>query len=939
MTMNTRSSEIHLNNTSGENLLIVIDGHALIHRSFHAIQQPLTVSSSGEDVRAVYGFINAFIRSLSDWNPSHIVITFDLPSPTFRHEMFDEYKAHRPPTPPELRGQFDRVRQLMSTFKVPIFELKGFEADDLIGTISKQAEELGINTLILTGDSDTLQLVTNKVRVLMSSSVQNRSLYDIQAVRERFGGLGPEFVAEIKALQGDSSDNIPGVPRIGVKTAIKLLTDYGSLEGIYDNLETVKPPGAKKALEENRDLAFRSKILTTIVKEAPIKLDLDSASFGDYNREEVIDFLRELEFLSVIPRLPGTLPPDSDTSVDLGPGQMSLFQQPTTEATKFELATTNENLQRLITEINSVSGFSFDTETTSTDQITCQLVGISFSTEHGTNWYLPIGHNESGQLPKEAVLNSLRPVFEDPNIPVRAHNANFDVTVMEQAGVKVKGLQFDTMIAAHVGGRRNIGLKELALECFGVEMTPITDLIGKGKNQITMAEVPIEKAAPYAAADADFTQKLYGVMKEELENKNISKLFEEVEIPLIPVLVQMQRNGVSLDTKILSEMSITLGGQLQEIQSAMFELVGHEFNLNSPKQLSEILFGELKLPPTRKTRSGFSTDAQSLDDLKGLLDRGESIDSDPRSYEILNRILEHRELSKLKSTYIDALPNMLNVDTGRVHTSYRQTGTTTGRLSSNEPNLQNIPVRSELGRRVREAFIAREGHSLVAADYSQIELRVLAHFSKDPGLTKAFHNGEDVHSATSALVNEIPIEEVKPEMRRIAKILNFGVIYGLSAHGISRQTDLTQKEGKKFIDTYFEKYPGIQKYLDGVKAGCRESGYVETLLGRRRYLPDVNARNFRIRSQAERAAINMPIQGTAADLVKVAMIRIQKRLQESDMQSLMILQVHDELIFEVPDEEIPQLESVLSELMPSSIELDVPVTIEIKKGKDWGTLR
>ena len=939
MTMNTRSSEIHLNNTSGENLLIVIDGHALIHRSFHAIQQPLTVSSSGEDVRAVYGFINAFIRSLSDWNPSHIVITFDLPSPTFRHEMFDEYKAHRPPTPPELRGQFDRVRQLMSTFKVPIFELKGFEADDLIGTISKQAEELGINTLILTGDSDTLQLVTNKVRVLMSSSVQNRSLYDIQAVRERFGGLGPEFVAEIKALQGDSSDNIPGVPRIGVKTAIKLLTDYGSLEGIYDNLETVKPPGAKKALEENRDLAFRSKTLTTIVKEAPIKLDLDSASFGDYNREEVIDFLRELEFLSVIPRLPGTLPPDSDTSIDLGPGQMSLFQQPTTEATKFELATTNENLQRLITEINSVSGFSFDTETTSTDQITCQLVGISFSTEHGTNWYLPIGHNESGQLPKEAVLNSLRPVFEDPNIPVRAHNANFDVTVMEQAGVKVKGLQFDTMIAAHVGGRRNIGLKELALECFGVEMTPITDLIGKGKNQITMAEVPIEKAAPYAAADADFTQKLYGVMKEELENKNISKLFEEVEIPLIPVLVQMQRNGVSLDTKILSEMSITLGGQLQEIQSAMFELVGHEFNLNSPKQLSEILFGELKLPPTRKTRSGFSTDAQSLDDLKGLLDRGESIDSDPRSYEILNRILEHRELSKLKSTYIDALPNMLNVDTGRVHTSYRQTGTTTGRLSSNEPNLQNIPVRSELGRRVREAFIAREGHSLVAADYSQIELRVLAHFSKDPGLTKAFHNGEDVHSATSALVNEIPIEEVKPEMRRIAKILNFGVIYGLSAHGISRQTDLTQKEGKKFIDTYFEKYPGIQKYLDGVKAGCRESGYVETLLGRRRYLPDVNARNFRIRSQAERAAINMPIQGTAADLVKVAMIRIQKQLQESDMQSLMILQVHDELIFEVPDEEIPQLESVLSELMPSSIELDVPVTIEIKKGKDWGTLR
>ena len=877
--MSSQSPETRQNYDSDEKLLIVIDGHALVHRSFHAIQQPLTVSATGEDVRAVYGFANAFIRSLSEWNPSHIVITFDLPAPTFRHKMFDEYKAHRPPTPPELRGQFDRVRQLMSTFNVPIFELEGFEADDLIGTLSSQADKLKIKTLILTGDSDTLQLVTDNVTVLMSSSVQNRSLYDIEAVRERFGGLGPEYVAEIKALQGDSTDNIPGVPRIGIKTAINLLTDYGSLDGIYENLESIKPPGAKKALEENRDLAFKSKTLTTIVKEAPVLLNLDAAAFGDYDREKVINFLRELEFHSVIPRLPGVAPSNVGSLNDIGPGQMSLFQQPSIETTKFEIVTSNDDLQRLVAEIDSDDGFSFDTETTSTDQITCDLVGMSFSTSSGTNWYLPVGHNESGQLPKDEVLNVLKPVFENPDVPIRAHNANFDVTVMEQTGVKVKGLQFDTMIAAHVGGRRNIGLMELTLECFGVEMTPITDLIGKGKNQITMAEVPIEKAAPYAAADADFTQRLYSLMKEDLENKDISRLFEEVEIPLIPVLVQMQRNGVSLDTQMLSGMSVTLGIQLQEIQTTMFELVGHEFNLNSPKQLSELLFEELKLPPTRKTRSGFSTDAQSLDDLKGLLDRGESVDSDPRSYEVLNSILEHREISKLKSTYIDALPNMLNPDTGRVHTSYRQTGTTTGRLSSNEPNLQNIPVRTELGRRVREAFIARDGHSLVAADYSQIELRVLAHFSRDPGLTQAFHIGEDVHSATSALVYEIPIEEVKPEMRRIAKILNFGVIYGLSAHGISRQTDLTQKEGKRFIDIYFEKYPGIQKYLDGVKASCRESGYVETLLGRRRYLPDVNARNFRIRSQAERAAINMPIQGTAADLIKVAMIRIQKRLQ------------------------------------------------------------
>ena len=509
---------------------------------------------------------------------------------------------------------------------------------------------------------------------------------------------------------------------------------------------------------------------------------------------------------------------------------------------------------------------------------------------------------------------------------------------MQQSGISVNGLQFDTMIAAHVGGRRNYGLKELSLECFGVEMTPITELIGTGRNQITMAEVSIETAAPYAAADADFTERLHSIMRAELEQKEISSLYDEVEVPLIPVLVQMQRNGVSLDTTLLNEMSVSLGGQLDGIQAEMFELIGHEFNLNSPKQLSDVLFTELHLPTTRKTKIGFSTDAQSLDDLKNLLDRGEAEDSDPRSYEVLNRILEYREIAKLKSTYVDALPEMVNPITERVHTSYRQTGTTTGRISSNDPNLQNIPVRTELGRRVREAFISKDGWSLLAADYSQIELRVLAHFSRDPGLIEAFENGEDIHSSTSSLVYDIPINKVDSDMRRIAKVLNFGVIYGLSPHGIARQTDLSQKDGKKFIDIYFDKYPGIQTYLDSVKEQCRANGYVETILGRRRYLPDINARNFRLRSQAERAAINMPIQGTAADIIKVAMINIQKRLQDLEMKSMMILQVHDELIFEVPNNELSQVESIVSELMPSSLKLDVPLAVEIKKGYDWGNL-
>ncbi len=924
---------------NNDNLLILIDGHALVHRSFHAIQHPLTVSSTGEDVRGVYGFTNAFLRTLDEWNPTHVIITFDLPSPTFRHKMFDEYKAHRAPTPPELRGQFDRVRQLMSAFNVPIYELEGFEADDLLGTLSLQSQESGLDTLILTGDSDTLQLVSEKVRVLMSSSFQKRNLYNITAVQEKYGGLGPEYVAEIKALQGDASDNIPGVPGIGIKTAISLLTDYGSIEGIFENLESVKPPRAKASLETNKELAIKSRTLTTIVRDAPVSLDNEASKFGDFDRSNVVSLLTELEFHSIIPRIPGRSDELDSSGATESVNQLSLFGKETQPDGQYEIVTTPESLTQVLQAINTGYGFSFDTETNSLNPFDCNLVGISFSVEPGKAWYIPLGHSEGNQLQKQSVLEKLKPIFINETIPVRAHNANFDVSVMEQNGVKVNGLQFDTMIAAHVGGRRNYGLKELSLECFGFKMTPITELIGSGRGQITMAEVPIEKAGPYASADADYTERLYRLLKPELQQKEILDLFEQVEIPLIPVLIKIQTNGVSLNSHLLSDMSESLGQHLSEIRQDMFELIGHEFNLNSPKQLSDILFSNLKLPTTRKTKSGFSTDAQSLDDLKGLLDRGEATESDPRSYEVLNRILEHREVSKLKSTYVDALPEMVNPITKKIHTTYRQTGTTTGRLSSNDPNLQNIPVRTELGKKVREAFISGKNTRLLAADYSQIELRVLAHFSQDPGLIEAFNKGEDIHSATSALVYDIPLSEVTPAMRRIAKILNFGVIYGLSPHGITRQTNLTLKEGKQFIDIYFDKYKGIQEYLDSVKDQCRQLGYVETLLGRRRYLPDISARNFRLRSQAERAAINMPIQGTAADIIKVAMINIQNAIENNKMESAMILQVHDELIFDVPDEEMSEMESIVGELMPSSIQLSVPLTVETKIGNNWGNMK
>ena len=919
-------------------LLILIDGNALVHRSFHAIQQPLTVSSTGEDVRAVYGFTNALLRTISEWEPTHVVVTFDLPTPTFRHDLFDEYKAHRPPTPPELRPQFDRVRDVVRAFEIPIFELGGFEADDLLGTLCSQAETKNLETLILTGDSDTLQLVSEKVKVLMNSSSRRTSLYNIDEVENRYGGLGPQYVAQIKALQGDSSDNVPGVPGIGIKTAINLLTKYGSIKGIYDNIDDVSPPRAKKSLESNKEVADRALTLTTIRRDAPIELNLDKAEFGTYKREEVVSLLGELEFHSILPRIPNVLTTNDQDKSDTA--QMSFFSEEQ-EKTDYKIVDTEMAFEELISAIKTDTGFSFDTETTSINPMNCELVGISFSVDAGKGWYIPISHKDGTQLSKNSVLSRLSPIFSDTTTPVRAHNANYDITVLRENGIFVEGLEFDTMIAAHVAGGRNPGLKDLALDRFGHEMTPITELIGSGKNQITMSEVSIEKAAKYASADADYTERLHSILRKELEQKEILGLFSNVEIPLIPVLVKMQQNGVALNVELLSEMSSELLEHMNSIKTEMFELIGHEFNLNSPKQLSDLLFSQLNLPTTRKTKSGFSTNAQSLHDLKFKLDMGYSENADPRSYEVLNRILEYREVAKIKSTYVDALPTMVNAKTGRVHTTYRQTGTSTGRLSSNDPNVQNIPVRTELGRRVREAFIADrdQNNILVAADYSQIELRVLAHYSRDEGLMNAFHNNEDIHSSTGSLVYGVPIPEVAPDMRRIAKVLNFGVIYGLSPHGISQQTDLTQKEGKKFIDLYFSKYPGIQKYLDGVKDQCRQNGYVETILGRRRYLPDINSRNFRFRSQAERAAINMPIQGTAADIIKVAMINIQKRLDELKMNSKMILQVHDELIFEAPNNEVTQLNSIISELMPSALKLDVPITIDTKMGSTWGTLK
>ena len=914
-------------------LLLLMDGHALVHRAWHAIREPLSVRATGEDVRAIFGFLNIFLRTLNDRRPTHVAIAFDVSAPTFRHENFAEYKAHRPPTPPELRPQFDRVKAFMEAFTVPIFEQPGYEADDVLGTLCRQADEQEVETIVLTGDTDTLQLVSPYVSILLSHAVGLRTLYGVDEVRDRYQGLGPETVADIKALVGDASDNIPGVPGIGIKTAIKLLQEYDSIDGIYEHLDEVKPPRAKKSLTENRELAEQARFLTTIKRDADVTLELEQARFGDFERPDVVALLTELEFFSMVPRIP--------VSDNNRQGEQTAFDlNGESQPVDYRVVDTLEGLNGLVERLDTPDGFSFDTETTSQDPMIARLVGLSFSTEPHSGWYVPVGHVEGTQLPLDVVMASLGPVLANPDVPKTAHNANYDMMILENHGVKVEGLAFDTMLAAHAAGHSSIGLKNLALDMFGEEMTPITDLIGRGRNQITMDQVEIAKAADYATADADFTERLRRELEPEVRDKGIEEMFERYELPLVPVLVRMQRDGVEVDADLLGQMSIELKTDLDELRNQMYETVGHEFNLNSSQQLGGVLFDELRLPPTRRTKSGFSTDASSLEGLKAQLDTGTLDSADPRAYAVLDNILHFRQLSKIKSTYVDALPGLVNPETGRIHTKYNQAGSATGRISSNDPNVQNIPVRTEVGRRVRKAFVAQNApeSTLLAADYSQIELRVLAHYSEDPALLAAFHRGEDIHSATSSLVYDVPIDAVDDDMRRIAKILNFGVLYGLTAFGISRQTDLSPEQGQQFINVYFERYPGIQDYVDNTVQTCRELGYVETELGRRRYLPNITTRNFHMRQAAERAAINMPIQGTAADIIKIAMIKIMDRMIDLEMKSKMILQVHDELIFEVPRDELGQMREIVVELMPASLNLAVPLVVELKTGDTWGDL-
>ena len=910
-------------------LLMVMDGHAMVHRSFRAIslRQNMTISRTGEDVTGVYGFANVFLRALKDWQPAYCAIAFDTPAPTFRHQQFPDYKAQREPAPPELRPQFGRAKELMVAFGVPVYAIDGFEADDVIGTLCQQAAALGLDTIILTGDRDTFQLISPQVRVDLFHSTQDRKVYDEAELAARYGGLTAAQQPDFKSLMGDNSDNIPGVPRIGEKRAASLLREYHTLEGIYERLAEVKPPSVRQSLAENRELAFANRQLTTICREAPVELSLEEARSGRFDRQQVVRLLTELEFHSIIKRLPDPVGERATAAAATDAAAALPETGAAAAAVNYVTVQTAAQLAEMLAALQAAGGFAFDTETTDTDPMRAELVGLSFATEPGRAWYVPVGHQEGPQLPLAATLAQLKPLLESPDLAKCAHNVNFDLMMLANYGITPRRVDFDTMIGAHLISRNTLGLKPLSQDLLGIEMTPIKELIGAGQKQKTFDQVPIADAAPYAAADADMAIRLRPKLEGQVDRDGLRHLLDDMELPLLPALLTMQRNGIKVDVGILREMSGDLRRQLQQVEESVYQSIGHAVNINSTQQLGEVLFGELGLPKTKRTKTGYSTDANSLEGLRAF-------------HPVIDQILEYRQIAKLKSTYVDALPGMINPRTGRIHTSFNQVGSATGRMSSSDPNLQNIPIRTELGRQIRKAFIAEAAPdwTLFSADYSQIELRVLAHLSQDPALLDAFKRGEDIHAATAALMNNVPIDQVNGEQRRIAKVLNFGVIYGLSPHGISQQTGFSREDGARFIESYFRQYPGILGYLESVKERTRERQYVETLLGRRRYVPDISARNFNARSSAERMAINMPVQGTAADIMKLAMIRVHNRLIQEKLQARMLLQVHDELVFEVPRAERDTLQELVFAEMPAAMNLDVTLKVEVKEGETWGDM-
>jgi DNA polymerase-1 len=931
-------------------VLYLIDGHALAYRTYFALTSGSSggfQTRAGEPTAGVFGFTSVLLRLLEQEQPQYLAVAFDT-GRTFRDDLFSEYKGTRAKMPDELRSQIERIRELVDAFNIPRLEVEGYEADDVLGSVARQAVKRGLGVKIITGDRDLLQLVNERTIVsLPGKSLSDSKDYFTGDVVEYFG-VRPDQVVDFKALVGDKSDNIPGVAGIGEKTAASLLQSYDSLDGVYAHLDELAA-GVKKKLEAGREAAYLSQKLARIVTDLDVPLDLEQARPEAFDPEQVEALFRTLEFRTLLARLTAL----EKTYGKHKPGkgeQLSLFQSapaptpapavlfaPEIPASDERQAIRVDNLEalgELSRRLETARVISFDTETTSTDQIKAELVGIALAVEPGTGYYIPVGHApEAGlQLPLQVVLDALRKPLTDPAIPKIGHNLKYDFVVLARYGLRVTPLSFDTMIAEWLTNpaSHNLGLKNLAWVRQGIKMTNIEELIGKGKKQITMAQAPISQATAYAAADVEVVLRLEPELRRELGERSAADLMDALEMPLVHILADMEMAGVALDVPFLRQMSADLGERLGQIEGQIYAEVGMPFNLNSPQQLSSALFDTLKIePPDRSARTAtgfYSTSADILETLRG-------------KHPVVDLVLEYRELSKLRSTYLEALPQQVNPVTGRVHTSFNQTGSVTGRIASSDPNLQNIPIRTELGRQVRRAFIAAPGHVLLGVDYSQIELRIVAHMAQDEAMLAAFHANQDIHATTAAAIYNVPLAAVDKDQRRRAKAVNFGLIYGMSPFGLTRYSDLTLAEAEDFVSAYFRQFPGVKSYLDGMRRLATEQGYVETLLGRRRYFPALKTLTDRNqRGREEREAINAPIQGTAADIMKIAMIRLPGALAQAGLSARMILQVHDELVLECTPEELARTASLVQQVMAEAYPLRVSLQTEARYGQNWGQM-
>lgn len=900
--------------------LFLLDGMALAYRAHFAFIKSNLMNSEGISTGPIFGFARTIEQLLAEEQPTHIAVAWDTHAPTFRHEMDDQYKANRPPQPDELKVGIPLIKEMMDYYHINNIEQDGFEADDIIGTIAKKAGADGVETYLVTPDKDFMQLVTQHVKMYKPlNSSKGFDIIDIDGVIDYFG-VGPDKVIDVLALIGDTSDNIPGVSGIGKKGAPKLIKEYDTIENLVDHAEEVSAKRAREGLLEGKEQALKSKEMVTIVTEVPNTISWDKLNWEKPDQIKLYEFYKRMQFRSL-----------TKTYAPVEEGQTDLFtesREPSITTLKdvetdYRLVDSSEKLDELVSELSSKKVFCFDTETTGTDPMRAEIVGISFSWKKGTGWYIPTLKGQDLEL--KEIKEKLKDIFNDEDKTAVAHNLKYDYLVLKNLGLTFRNKMFDTMLAAYlIDPNQKVSMDKLAEEILQYKPVPISALIGKGKKQKTMDEIDVSEVAPYACEDADITWQLYEIYKKELKDHDLEHVAYDIEFPLSKVLAEMEYRGVYIDKEFLNSLSAELDAELKEITQKIYEIAGEEFNINSTKQLGEILFEKLDLPVKKKTSTGKPSTAENV--LVQLADE---------KYEIAELLLTYRTLSKLNNTYVAALPKLIHPETGRVHTSFNQHIAATGRLSSSNPNLQNIPIRTERGREVRKAFSAPEGTVILAADYSQIELRVIASIAEDEAMKQAFKDGEDIHSRTAKEVFELEsLNEVDGNMRRKAKEVNFGIPYGVSKYGLASRLDISNDEAGDMIENYLTRFQGVDAFMKSIVEEARKDGFVKTLTGRRRFIPDINSRNFNRKSFAERTAINTPIQGTAADIIKIAMLNLEEKLKNHP-EWKMLLQVHDELVFEIPESDVDEAKELISDVMQNAMDIGVPLDVEAGIGQNW----